>query len=227
MPDTAIQKVGGGVSASRLTYGPDPEYSERARKVGYEGTCVLWLIVDTNGKPKDVKVVRSLGMGLDEKAIDTVRSWRFTPARKQGKPVAVQINVEINFRLFSGSGEFQKLSKKADSGNAEAQFKISQLFLEGHDSGDDSCGLAYLEKAAKQGLPKAQFALGDFFSTRKNDLVSAYFWYGLAEKNGYKHNDDRMSELARRMTQDQLTYVRQRLEQSTTNENHVAGTSPQ
>lgn len=95
-----IFRVGGGVSAPRALDTPDPEYSEEARKAKYQGTCVLWLIVGPDGKPRDVKVARALGMGLDEKAIEAVRNWKFSPAMKDGKPVAVQINVEVNFRLY-------------------------------------------------------------------------------------------------------------------------------
>ena len=93
-------RVGGGVSAPRALDTPDPEYSEEARKAKYQGTCILWLIVGPDGKPRDIKVARALGMGLDEKAIEAVRNWKFSPAMKDGKPVAVQINVEVNFRLY-------------------------------------------------------------------------------------------------------------------------------
>jgi TonB family protein len=95
-----VFRVGGGVSAPRALDTPDPEYSEEARKAKFQGTCVLWLIVGPDGKPRDVKVARALGMGLDEKAIQAVRNWKFEPAMKDGKPVAVQINVEVNFRLY-------------------------------------------------------------------------------------------------------------------------------
>ena len=95
-----VFRVGGGVSPPRALDTPDPEYSEEARKAKYQGTCVLWLIVGPDGKPRDIKVARKLGMGLDEKAIQAVRSWKFEPAMKDGKPVAVQINVEVNFRLY-------------------------------------------------------------------------------------------------------------------------------
>ena len=95
-----VFRVGGGVSAPRALDTPDPEYSEEARKAKYQGTCVLWLIVGPDGKPRDVKVARALGMGLDQKAIEAVRNWKFQPAMKDGKPVAVQINVEVNFRLY-------------------------------------------------------------------------------------------------------------------------------
>lgn len=94
-----VLRIGGGVSAPRVTYGPDPEYSKKARKAKYQGTCVLWLVVGADGKPRDIKVVRSLGLGLDEKAVEAVSKWRFDPARKDGQPVAVQINIEVTFRL--------------------------------------------------------------------------------------------------------------------------------
>ena len=93
-------RVGGGVSAPRALSTPDPEYSEEARKAKYQGTVVLWLIVDQYGRPQNLKVARSLGLGLDQKAIEAVRQWKFEPAMKDGRPVAVQINVEVNFRLY-------------------------------------------------------------------------------------------------------------------------------
>ncbi|MBV8205840.1 MAG: energy transducer TonB [Acidobacteria bacterium] len=95
-----VFSVGGGVSAPRGIYMPDPDYSEEARKAKYQGVVTLWLIVDQNGRPRDIKVSRSLGMGLDQKAIEAVRNWKFEPAKKDGQPVAVQINVEVNFHLY-------------------------------------------------------------------------------------------------------------------------------
>jgi len=95
-----VFRVGGGVSPPRALDTPDPEYSEEARKAKYQGTCVLWLIVGPDGRPRDIKIARSLGLGLDEKAIEAVRNWKFEPAMKDGKPVAVQINVEVSFRLY-------------------------------------------------------------------------------------------------------------------------------
>ncbi len=95
-----VFRVGGGVSAPKALFTPDPEYSEEARKAKYQGTVVLWLVVGADGHPRDVKVARTLGMGLDQKAIEAVRNWKFEPAMKDGRPVAVQINVEVNFRLY-------------------------------------------------------------------------------------------------------------------------------
>lgn len=83
----------------RVTHHPQPEYSEQARTADYEGRVILWLVVGTDGRAHDIKVARSLGMGLDENAIKAVRRWKFKPSEYNGKPVPVQINVEINFRL--------------------------------------------------------------------------------------------------------------------------------
>jgi TonB family protein len=95
-----IYRVGGGVSAPRAIYDPNPEYSEEARKAKHQGSVVLWVIVGADGRPRDIKVARSLGMGLDQKAIEAVRRWRFEPAMKDGRPVAVQVNIEVSFRLY-------------------------------------------------------------------------------------------------------------------------------
>jgi TonB family protein len=93
-------RVGGGVSAPKAIYAPDPDYSEEARKAKYQGTCVLWLVVGPDGRTRDIKVSRTLGLGLDEKAMEAVKQWKFEPAMKDGKPVAVQISVEVTFHLY-------------------------------------------------------------------------------------------------------------------------------
>jgi len=93
-------RVGGGVTAPRILYAPDPQYSEEARKAKYQGTVVLWAVIGPDGRPRDLRVQRSLGLGLDQQALDAVRMWRFEPSRKDGRPVAVEINIEVNFRLY-------------------------------------------------------------------------------------------------------------------------------
>lgn len=95
-----VFRVGGGVSAPRAVFAPDPEYSEEARKAKYQGVCVLYLVVGPDGRTRDIKIARSLGLGLDEKAIEAVKQWKFDPAMKDGKPVSVAINVEVSFRLY-------------------------------------------------------------------------------------------------------------------------------
>ena len=84
----------------RPIYDPDPDYSDAARKARYQGSVLLWLVVGPEGRPHNIRIQRSLGMGLDEKAISAVNTWRFQPATLNGQPVAVEVNVEVSFRLF-------------------------------------------------------------------------------------------------------------------------------
>ncbi len=95
-----VYRIGGGVSAPSVLLKIEPEYSEEARKAKWQGTVVLSLIVDDKGQPQELKVVRALGLGLDQKAIEAVTKWRFKPGMKDGKPVAVQATIEVNFRLL-------------------------------------------------------------------------------------------------------------------------------
>ena len=95
-----VFKVGGGISAPQPVLTPDPEYTEEARRAKTQGTCTLFLIVDAAGQPRDIRVVHGLGFGLDAKAIEAVKQWRFDPSLKDGKPVSVQISIEVEFKLF-------------------------------------------------------------------------------------------------------------------------------
>ncbi len=95
-----VYRVGGGISAPTAISAPDPDYTEEARRAKKQGTCVLWMIVDSTGHPRDIRVQRGLGFGLDEKALQAVRQWRFNPALKDGRPVDVQISVEVEFHLY-------------------------------------------------------------------------------------------------------------------------------
>jgi protein TonB len=95
-----VYRVGGGVSAPTVLFKVDPEYSEEARKAKYSGTVLIQLIVGPDGHATGIRVVRSLGLGLDEKAMEAVAKWKFKPGTKSGQPVAVQATIEVNFRLL-------------------------------------------------------------------------------------------------------------------------------
>lgn len=90
----------GGVSVPEVIYNPEPSFSEEARKSKMQGIVLLVIVVGKDGKPYDIHVRQSLGMGLDEKATEAVSRWRFRPALFNGQPVATQIAVEVNFRLY-------------------------------------------------------------------------------------------------------------------------------
>ena len=78
----------------------EPEYTDQARENKLEGTVVLLLVVGVDGKAHDIRVKRSLGMGLDERAVEAVRQWQFKPATKDGQQVPLEVGLEVNFRLY-------------------------------------------------------------------------------------------------------------------------------
>ncbi len=95
-----VYKIGSGVSPPTLIRRVDPEYSVEARKARLTGTVLLRVIVGTDGKASDLKVLRSLGLGLDERAIAAVSAWEFGPGKKDGQPVNVQAQIEVNFGIL-------------------------------------------------------------------------------------------------------------------------------
>jgi protein TonB len=95
-----VYRVGNGVRAPVLTHEEEAEFSEEARKAKFSGNVMVSMVVDENGNPKSVRVIRGVGMGLDEKALEAARLYKFKPALKDGKPVKVLISLEINFQIY-------------------------------------------------------------------------------------------------------------------------------
>jgi TonB family protein len=89
-----------GVTPPQLVYKVEPEFSEEARKAKYQGVVVLTIQVDPSGNVRNIHVRQSLGLGLDEKAIEAVSHWRFRPAILDGKPVTTEAVVQVNFQLL-------------------------------------------------------------------------------------------------------------------------------
>lgn len=94
-----VMSVGGGVSAPVVIRSVEPEFTPEARSANFQGGVAIQLIVDTQGNPQNVHVIRRAGMGLDEKAVEAVRQYKFKPAMYQGNPVAVQLVIEVDFHL--------------------------------------------------------------------------------------------------------------------------------
>lgn len=92
-------RVGGDVLRPEKISGPDPQYTEIARKARVQGVVILEAIIDKNGEVQNLKVLKGLPMGLDQAALDAVSRWRFQPATLNGKPVDVYYNLTVNFRL--------------------------------------------------------------------------------------------------------------------------------
>jgi len=90
----------GSSLAPRLIQKVEPEYTEEARKARLQGTVLVYVKVTPDGRATDMKVLRALGMGLDEKALECVAKWRFEPGTKDGHAVTVEAQIEVNFRLL-------------------------------------------------------------------------------------------------------------------------------
>ena len=100
-PGQPIERIGrNGVSAPIVLFAPEPEFSKEARKDKISGRVLIYLQVSPDGLPDHVRVLRGVGYGLDEKAMEAVRSYRFKPAMKDGAPVRVEMNVEVNFQVY-------------------------------------------------------------------------------------------------------------------------------
>lgn len=95
-----LYSIGGGVSSPVLVYHVEAEFSDEARRAKYQGVVIVSIIVGRDGIPQNPRVVRPLGMGLDEKALEAIKQYRFKPAMKGNTPVPVMMNVEIDFRLY-------------------------------------------------------------------------------------------------------------------------------
>ena len=95
-----VKEVGGGVSAPVVLFAPEPEFSDEARKAKVSGNVLVYLQVDEQGRPTHVRVVRGIGMGLDEKAIAAVRQYKFKPAMENGRAVAVEMDVDVTFNIY-------------------------------------------------------------------------------------------------------------------------------
>ena len=94
-----VLHVGGSVTPPRAVYSPEPEYTEQAGQANLQGTCTLGLIVEEDGSPSHIRVLKGIGMGLDENAMAAVRKWKFEPATKDGHPVRVEIAIQVDFHL--------------------------------------------------------------------------------------------------------------------------------
>lgn len=100
MVPSVAMRVGGDVTRPQLLQKTEPQYTEEARAAKYQGVVVVSVVIEPNGIADNIQVVKSLGLGLDEKAIEAVQQWMFKPGTKDGAPVPVKAVIEVNFRLL-------------------------------------------------------------------------------------------------------------------------------
>jgi TonB family protein len=98
--DPVYSVKSGEASAPRATHTPDPEFSQEARSAKYQGTMTVSFVVDASGAVRDIAIKSPLGLGLDEKAVEALSAWSFEPGTRNGKPVSVELMVEVNFHLY-------------------------------------------------------------------------------------------------------------------------------
>jgi TonB family protein len=99
-PEIQPYKAGSDVSPPHALSTTDPEHTVIARQAGYQGIAVLWIVITESGTVQNVEIARPVGLGLDDKAVEAVKKWHFEPSRKGETPVAVQVKVEVSFRLW-------------------------------------------------------------------------------------------------------------------------------
>ena len=220
----------GGTSASKSSstatpsetppkaiYSSQVEYTPEARAAKLEGTCTVSMIVGLDGKPYNIVVTRKIGKGLDEKAVETIKKWKFEPGRRNGRPVISHLTLTLTFKLYGAdSDKFFDLAEKAKSGDHGAEFELAGAFLEGRGiPRDEVQGMALLERAARGGNLQAQFQMGERAfgdGTDTSKYSDAYVWYALAKRNGSAEADAKVTDLESRMTPDQLSEARKRLD---------------
>lgn len=95
-----VYRIGGGVKPPSILTKSEPEYTEEARLAKYQGTAVLSVVIGADGIPRNIRILRGLGLGLDDNAVAAVSTWRFQPGTKSGAPVPVIATIEVNFRLL-------------------------------------------------------------------------------------------------------------------------------
>jgi len=198
-------------------YSPDVEYTDAAKAAKFQGSCVVVVTVGVDGKPSNVVVAKKIGMGMDERAVETVSRWKFDPGRRYGKPVVSRLRLTLTFKLFGNdSQKFIDLSQKAQGGDPAAEFELANAFFAGHDiPKDEAQGMALLERAARSGFAQAQFQMGERTYGDGNaaeNYVAAYVWYKQAQHSGFDQAEAKVTELESRMTPDQLAEAHKRVE---------------
>jgi TonB family protein len=98
--DAKASHVGGNVKPPKLLKSVDPKFSETARQQKFSGNVEIYLWVGEDGLPSHIRIVRPVGMGLDERAVAAISQYRFAPATRDGQPVMVDLYVDVNFRIF-------------------------------------------------------------------------------------------------------------------------------
>lgn len=152
-------RIGPGVTPPKPVRRPEPTYSPEARSAGVQGTVLLEVVIDQQGLPTDIRILSPLGYGLDERAQEAINKWRFQPALKNGSPVKILANIEVNFRLI-GANFDAELEKR------RTQFNRAVNLLKG-DSKQAESAVKIFQELAEKKFPAAMYAYAQFLAEGK------------------------------------------------------------
>jgi TPR repeat protein len=146
-----------------------------------------------------------------------VQQWKFEPGRRYGRPVATHLNLTVGFKLFGAGGDsVLEMMENAKGGDAKAEFELANAFFGGKGvPKDESQGAALPQRAAYDGLPEAQFQMGERSygdGTNSDSYVDAYVWYSLAQRGAVEQSAERLASIEAQMTPEQLSGAHKRLE---------------
>ena len=183
-----VFRIGNGIIAPKLLSKAEPKYTPEARQSHVQGAVLLGLVVDEQGEPKDIEIISPLGFGLDEESIRTVRQWRFVAGSKDGKPVKVFAQVQVNF-VFPGTWSDTKGEERRTAFN----LAVNNLGR-GTDKGK-SAALTSLDKLVKEKYPRAMALVGHFYLTGTNKQKDFNKGIELLETAANKGDDYALTEL--------------------------------
>lgn len=190
----ASDSVYRGVNAPRLIYRVEPAYPQAARDAKVQGAVLIHAVIDSDGGTRDRKIVRGLGYGLDEAALDAVSQWLFRPGTKEGRPVSVAASIEVNFRLLDEKPHQQPVGQHACAGVPQP-----------------SSGQA-IQALANLGNPIAQYVIGcaSYQEGVLQDYVQAHMWFNLAAAQGLEKAARARDAVSQKMTPEQMSEAQAR-----------------
>ncbi len=191
-PGDPASKVGNGVTQPRVLYKPDPTYSKEAEREHVQGTALYSLVVDKSGHTREIEVLSPIGYGLDEKGAEAIGKWTFAPGTKDGVPVNVRAQIEVNFRFHGLPFDDKRAQHRTEYNRAvhdiqtpankakgiesirqlaakkftPAMATLGQWMMEGKEVPKDiPAGLDLIKKAADRYDREGMFALGKLYET--------------------------------------------------------------
>jgi TonB family protein len=190
---SAPLRIGPGISPPRIVDKVEPQYSPLAEADHVQGTVVIQIVVDERGVPRNIQVISPLGYGLDERAEEAVAKWRFIPGMKDGKPVRVQAQVQVNFR-------FPEIWFDAKAEQRRTSFNLAIKSLEGTRAAARDSAIKTIQDLARENFPAAMYLVGLWTVDGENNVAKdTTEGWGLIQKAADKNYGPALYETAIRI----------------------------